>query len=393
MDKKLATSFDKHAPFSTEKQSTELLQLRGLAALLVFFYHSTHSARNAGGAEGWPIANNPISAILWEGHSAVALFLVLSGFLLATLAFDRQDTYLQFIERRVRRIFPLMLIVLVFGLYTVKDIDFGQILAAFLMLRNTTASFNDPAGLTGTLWTVAVEFQFYLVAPIIFALTMRGKFARFILPAIALMWLLRMIVLLPLHDNGGELYRISYFTIVGRANQFLVGVGLAYLVFVRPPTRGRHWRIALAVSALLVALFLWAVNFGGGIGTYRAWHVFLPEIEAIVWAFFLLSFWMSNPVRWKPAAEFLKFMGTISFGVYVIHFAVQREFWTLVYPKFLGAPSLNLAAATAVNIGLLAFVSAVAALSWYYIEKPIKGWRREAVTAPPDAAMARHTSQ
>ena len=78
------------------------------------------------------------------------------------------------------------------------------------------------------MWTISVEFQFYLIAPFLFLFVDR-KGLKFLLSAMALFWLLRMIVLLPLIDAPDEMYRVSYFTIVGRINQFMIGIGLAYL--------------------------------------------------------------------------------------------------------------------------------------------------------------------
>ena len=84
----------------------------------------------------------------------------------------------------------------------------------------------EPAGLAATVWRAAVEFQFYLVAPFVFMFVGRNGL-KYLLGTALLFWLLRMIVLLP-PTTKLELYQISYFTIVGRINQFLAGIGLAY---------------------------------------------------------------------------------------------------------------------------------------------------------------------
>ncbi|WP_161796929.1 acyltransferase family protein [Devosia soli] len=353
------------------KEIYELRQLRGLAALLVFFYHAMHSGRTAIGITGWPVADFPPLAVLWEGHSGVSLFLVLSGFILAIGTFGREFNYARFLERRLRRIVPLTAIVLLFGLYAVQDLDFGQVLASTLLLRNTPAAFNDPSGITGTLWTVSVEFQFYLVAPFIFAAA-GDRGLRFLIPAMFLLFAMKLIVLLPFWDQGKELYRINYFTIVGRANQFLIGVGLAYAVYRRPPDRSKKllWWIALVVSAAAVMFLLWTVNYGGGVTNFRRWHLILPEFEGLVWSAFLVSFWMANPVRWPPAARSLANVGTVSFGLYVLHYAVQRAFW-LNFSQIPGSEAVtNLWQVGLINLAVLAFCLALASASWFCIEKP-----------------------
>ena len=125
--------------------------------------------------------------------------------------------------------------------------DLGKIIAPFILLANTTASFSDPAGLAGTVWTAAVEFQFYLVAPFVFMFVGRNGL-KYLLGTALLFWLLRMIVLLPHGDEPLELYKISYFTIVGRINQFLAGIGLAYAFHIgifklKEHRRTRRFRI------------------------------------------------------------------------------------------------------------------------------------------------------
>src|ERR1700727_2720121 len=102
-------------------RSVEVDELRGTAALLLLFYHSVHSGAAAIGIQGWPIASTPFAALLYEGHTGVALFMVLSGYILASGTFGKDISYAGFLRNRFLRIFPLMIVVLVFSLYTAKD--------------------------------------------------------------------------------------------------------------------------------------------------------------------------------------------------------------------------------------------------------------------------------
>ena len=54
----------------------EMHQIRGAAALLVFFYHSVHRGLVQTGSPDWPTASNPLSALVLEGHTGVTLFMV-----------------------------------------------------------------------------------------------------------------------------------------------------------------------------------------------------------------------------------------------------------------------------------------------------------------------------
>ena len=91
--------------------------LRGLAALLIVFYHGLHviSYRLRFGAafgfDGWLQPANPLLAALAEGHTAVSLFMVLSGFIFTIGALGRGISTAGFLRNRFLRTYPLFLAV------------------------------------------------------------------------------------------------------------------------------------------------------------------------------------------------------------------------------------------------------------------------------------------
>src|SRR5215467_3959037 len=207
----------------------ELDELRACAALLVLLFHSAHAGWNSAGHSGWIVTRWPPLAVLLEGHTGVGLFMTLSGFVLARAALGRNVSYGQFLKNRVLRILPLAGLLTIFGLYGSKDINLSNAMAPFLLLYNTPARFTDMTHLSDSLWAVSVEFQFYLIAPFLFAFVSKRGLWGFLLPAIALMLILRLIVLAPHWGDGPEMFSITYYSIVGRMNQFLIGIGLAWL--------------------------------------------------------------------------------------------------------------------------------------------------------------------
>jgi peptidoglycan/LPS O-acetylase OafA/YrhL len=164
----------------------EVDELRGIAALLVFFYHSVHQGHAAIGGQGWLFASFPLTALLYEGHTGVSLFMVLSGFILAKGTFNKPLDYKRFLINRVLRIFPLMVFVNVFAIYASKNYTLEGVLAPFLFLYNTPFRINDLTQLSATTWAVSVEFQFYLVAPFLFMFVARRGLLGYVLPAAAL---------------------------------------------------------------------------------------------------------------------------------------------------------------------------------------------------------------
>lgn len=350
-------------------------QIRGIAAVLVFWYHSAHSARTALGGTGWPVASNPFAALLWEGHTGVSLFFVLSGFILSYGTFGKRIDYRDYLLNRVLRIFPLVLVVSMFAISGSTGIDFGQIAASLLLLKNTSAAFSDPAQIAGTVWTVAVEFQFYLITPLLILFAWKIGFRQFLVPLMLVMWVCRVLIVIGAPDHM-EMYRISYFTGAARLNQFLIGICLSYLVHNNALAGRWTAKIALPLGSIGVLGLVWLINAGGGITRWAYWRLALPEIEALVWATFLFGFLSAKPLGAGKTACLAINIGKLSFSIYILHYAVQRTFWYTLFPKHLSTVITNEISATLANVALLCFVLGLSYLSFKAIEEPFLKLRK-----------------
>lgn len=156
---------------SVKSRITHLDGLRGLAILTVFSVH-------------WSRGQAPIFT---GGYIGVDIFFVLSGYIITTLLVRRAPTYRSFIVDRVRRLYPPLLGLLVFGtlivaLWPNADISLGQTwrAAAIASLQGTSlwvAAGNqadlEPFVIT---WSLAVEWYFYLAWP--FAVTALARLSR-----------------------------------------------------------------------------------------------------------------------------------------------------------------------------------------------------------------------
>src|SRR5688500_5770729 len=86
--------------------------IRGVAALLMILYHGYQQVESKWFERG----SNPLESLLIEGHTAVAMFMVLSGFIFTYGALtaagadpgpDRDIRYGAFIRNRLLRILPM----------------------------------------------------------------------------------------------------------------------------------------------------------------------------------------------------------------------------------------------------------------------------------------------
>ena len=87
--------------------------LRAFAALLIIFYHCYHLfyprmvLHRAWEITDWVHTRSFLLASVIEGHTAVALFLVISGFILTYGSLGRSISYRGFFWNRFLRLFPL----------------------------------------------------------------------------------------------------------------------------------------------------------------------------------------------------------------------------------------------------------------------------------------------
>ena len=206
--------------------------LRAIAAMSVIFYHTEII-----------IFNNLVSK---SGFIGVDIFIVISGFVITRLFFNKNFSYIEFAERRSRRLFPALfstilitVIISYFFLLPQHFVNLGQsILANILLVSNFLffyqTNYWDYAVFTKPLlhtWTISLEFQFYIFISIIFWL-----FRKNISKTIFLFFLLSLILLLfaskiNFDFNLRELSLNNYFLLFIRLWEFLIGSLVAITLY------------------------------------------------------------------------------------------------------------------------------------------------------------------
>ena len=161
---------------SHPKYRPDIDGLRAIAVLSVVAYHAFPS---------W----------LSGGFIGVDIFFVISGFLISTIIFENLErgtfTFAEFYARRVKRIFPALLLVLiasfVFGWFVLlpdeykqlgKHIAAGAGFVSNLVLRSEAGYFDNLAETKPLLhlWSLGIEEQFYIVWPLVLWLAWKWKF-------------------------------------------------------------------------------------------------------------------------------------------------------------------------------------------------------------------------
>jgi peptidoglycan/LPS O-acetylase OafA/YrhL len=360
------------------KYSPGIDQLRWLAASLVFLFHFYSQYRNTGGAA----IESVWLGIITEGHTGVALFFTLSGFLFMQIAMRSNSwiSYGEFIRNRFLRIFPLFLTIFMVALSISRDTFQAQDIL-YLFSTNLGHSPTGVSVVTGAAWCISLEFMFYLVFPFLsrFALE-RGM--GYLLKLLAMMLFFKLIVY-----SENEHSTMMYFsTFVGRFDQFLIGMLAAMSLRRQRTLVHRHGAWLMPLAAILVisdsALqsHLAAFNVTPKAPFWIVWSM----LESAGWACFIVVWtgWDKRLPAWLERS--LNHGGKISFSFYLLHMGVVH----MLAPWFRAHPLTG-------NIGIDAMISlvmcyagvwALATLSYNTIELPFLQMRRTYVD--PQAAIA-----
>jgi peptidoglycan/LPS O-acetylase OafA/YrhL len=358
--------------------------LRFAAAALVVLYHGSQLLRSPtpappsfDPAKDWSYSLNPLKTFVFEGHTGVALFMVLSGFILTMGSLGRDIEYGSFLRNRFLRVGPLYVVLLFIA------VTAGGAAFSLLGLLQTLAGFGTlPGGFTMgpfamILWTVGVELQFYLVFPLFLRL-LNSSGPRSLVLFVCSMMAFR--TLAALTAPGLDLNQFTYFSLVGRIDQFLIGM-LAAWAFPRVrEAAGRVWLTGAAV--VLAVAMLWCFNQVHGYAEPHLWRTLYVDVEAVVWAGVIVTYVSTARFVQGRMSTAAAWLGERSYGMYLLHmpliFLLSMRGWGVS----LGRGVVVDATATALLVVLPA-VTVLATLSFASVERPFLSLRRRYVVSAP----------
>jgi peptidoglycan/LPS O-acetylase OafA/YrhL len=369
----------------------ELDTIRGIAVLLVLFFHGLGFRYSFQGLSGF---RKLFVAATLPGWMGVNLFFVLSGFLITGILLDTKSKahyFRNFYMRRALRILPLYYAVLVLLAVVTRtgwvnrQSSWAFLGLSFFYLSNVTVLFGVPMQY-GVLWSLAVEEHFYLLWPTVVRSLSRRWIAMAGATIIVLCPCLRAFYFIRGYDMG-----TGYTWLV--ADGLAIGAVLAVLARGLWGTRDRMWRI----TAILFAASL--IMFGAGypLGIFRSSRILGASLrETALNIFFAGTVALAlllGTSRWKAVVNrpVLQFFGEISYGVYLIHMLVF-DLEDSVVGRFF--PSLS---AHRGHFGAMVFLFsitagltvAIAYLSRWYFEEPFLRLKRrfEGRVTEPEAAL------
>lgn len=349
--------------------------LRAISVIAVIFYHAGFS---------W----------MHGGFFGVEVFFVVSGFLITTLLIEERAktgtvSLRQFWIRRVRRLFPaLFAMLLAVSTWTAlfgsdeqtarlkRDLpwsvfyvnNWGQIVGKVPYFQP-----GDPP-LLRHLWSLAVEEQWYVIWPLVFAFVLAKakpvQVVRWLLAAVVavmvLMWWVQRGVPTPIDGpigflDGADRVNFNYLSTITRAGGLLLGAAAAFVWqpwkaerAYSVPSRG----LDLATGAGLGVLFcaFYAANLTKGY--LYPWVLTLVSIVSLLLVLIVVHP-ASVGTRWVLSQPLLVEAGKRSYGWYLWHWPtfVVLDATHGSWPRFLVATVIWLAIAEA---------------SYRFVEEPVR---------------------
>ncbi len=293
--------------------------LRLFAAVLIIFYHALCTFKFEHVLNEATVVNSLILRFLFQGHTAVGLFMTLSGFLFAIICKNKDLNLWQFYRNRVLRIYPLFLAVLLLAVYLDPSKNgFVSLISSIGLMHCTAGGVSYPV-LTDVLWTIPVEFQFYILFPLLMAFYRKAG-SRYFFGLIGLAIAARVAIFL----LNGTVHTLAYLSIFGRIDQFVIGMILG-LNYTRLQAKlGRPFWFLTAWLAVITALLFFERYASADEVSNSALWIVSTTIEGAAWGLLIASYTAARFSIPKSLSQVLAFFGAMSFSMYVVHSIVCR---------------------------------------------------------------------
>jgi peptidoglycan/LPS O-acetylase OafA/YrhL len=285
-----------------EKYRKDIQILRGISVILVVFYHFQ--------VPGFK-----------NGFLGVDIFYVISGFLMAQL-YKPSEKY-TFYSRRARRLLPAyfvtMFLTALLSYYILIPSDFRQLIdqikASLFFIPNiyfwsqssyfTRTDFNPLLNL----WSLGVEFQFYLVLPLISFIFLKNKKYLVTILLISILTSFFILTISP---------KTSFFILPLRLWEFLFGY-LTYSLSKNLKLTNRikfMYQVYIVITVVSVVFFPLNVHSTSVVFGHPA---FLSVLVVIATSLFLT---VRLPTKATAINNFVEKIGNYSYSIYLVHFPV-----------------------------------------------------------------------
>ena len=337
----------------------EIDGLRAIAVVSVILYHAQMVLFGRDWFEG--------------GFIGVDIFFVISGYLITRIIFSELESkgsfsFLNFYERRARRILPMLFVVLLtaftYGFFTLLPNEIRELSLSSLFSILFTSNFyffdiTTEYGAESSLlkpmlhtWSLGVEEQFYLVFPF-FAIIAFRHFHKYFLTILIALSLLSLQFAEEMEVRNADL---NFFLPFSRFWELAVGSILAYRELHYKPSNNEFVSKSLPMIGLY--LIAYSILFFDDKTPHPSFHTLIPVIGvALIIGFASKDELVGKVLGSKPFV----WIGLISYSAYLWHFPIFA-FSRIERGGLSNFDKIELIIGTAV----------ISALGYFIIEKPIR---------------------
>ena len=339
----------------------EIDGIRFLAIIMVILFHIHGYFINKSGNAFIDSGSYPLlDTILTGGHNGVQLFFVLSGFILC-LPFAQQYinrgkkvNLKKYYLRRVTRLEPpyfiamigLFFATLALGIYNfpflLKSLGVSLIYMHNIILHHTPY-------LTVVAWSLEIEIQFYLLAPLLFRVLKLSPATRRILLLICIAAIIAL----------QQQYKLPFKSLYNYLQYFLSGILLADLYVSGFGEKTLNKNIYSLPGFLLLIGILYAPGLG---------HTFETFIFPVVIMAFYLIVLKNDMVKKAFSYRFIPIIGGMCYSIYLLHYSIISmvgRFTIGIKVTDYYLPNLLLQI-----VILLVPVLGISTIYYFYIERP-----------------------
>tara|TARA_B100001057_G_C22849425_1_gene950357 strand:- start:113 stop:2089 length:1977 start_codon:yes stop_codon:yes gene_type:complete len=337
----------------------EIDGLRAIAVLSVIFYHT-----------GFIIFDYEIFK---GGFIGVDIFFVISGYLISLIILKELHkfgtfSFKNFYERRIRRILPPLLVVMLVSfplswlyLLPINFIDYSKSILYSIGFSSNYFFWSSgfSYGDTNTslkpflhTWSLSVEEQFYIVFPLILLFSFK-YFQKYLILILTLGFFISLLI----SEYASKVMpNANFYFIASRGWELLAGSILSYFE-ISIGHRSNQKKLNSILPSLGLILILFSIIFFNDEMFHPSFYTLLPVIGIC------LIIWFSDknePITKLLSSKLFVFLGIISYSLYLWHYPV------LVFDTITEFSKDNLF--KQILIGFTILVLSI--ISYNFIEKP-----------------------
>ena len=315
--------------------------------------------------------NTVFFSLIWEGGYGVQIFFMISGFILS-LPFGQEKllnqgkvTLKNYYRKRLTRIEPPYIICLI--LYFILRVFFLHYSSFKELLPHFFASlfyvhnivYQSSSAVNGVAWTLEIEVQFYLLAPILTSIYYLKNI------------ILRRSVFAFLIISSTILFSKSEFTypvtLIDKLNFFMCGMLLADLYLLRKNGSDGWITAILAIAVFFIYLFVPTIEYE---------NVYLCCLKIVAMALFFYTAITNRQLKQILSIKVITVIGGMCYSIYLLHMGIygimRHKFFTI---KFFGNSQLNIAIHYCLAVIIVLIISGAFFL---LVEKPTmrKDWHK-----------------